>query len=337
MHLELVVPGLLPAGEAFVDALRARRFRALERLAARGRRASHEVRTLEEWLADAFELEGELPAGALTRAADAGAAPEGFWMRADPVHLRLGRDRMSLLPAAAFPLSREEADALVAALNAHFGDSMTFHAARADAWAARMSAGESGARPPLELAGADVDSSLPGGEEAPRLHALMNEVQMLLHAHPVNEAREARGEPAVNSVWFWGGGTLPQTAETRWRSLTGTAPVLHGLARITRIPMRAPTPSAGDWLAAAPEDGRHLVLVDSLRVAAALDDAEGWLAALAQLEARWFAPLEAALRAARIGMLTVHVPDARAGLSFETTKGDLRRFWRRSRPLASYR
>jgi len=33
-------------------------------------------------------------------------------------------------------------------------------------------------------------------------------------------------------------------------------------------------------------------------------------------------------------MLTVQVPDA--GVSFETVRGDLRRFWRRPRPLADY-
>ena len=36
---------------------------------------------------------------------------------------------------------------------------------------------------------------------------------MLLHAHPVNEAREARGEPAVNSLWLWGAG--PRAAPGR--------------------------------------------------------------------------------------------------------------------------
>ena len=52
------------------------------------------------------------------------------------------------------------------------------------------------------------------------------------------------------------------------------------------------------------------------------------------MEELWFAPLLAALRAGRIGMLTVRVPDA--GASFETVRGDLRRFWRRPRPLANY-
>jgi len=51
------------------------------------------------------------------------------------------------------------------------------------------------------------------------------------------------------------------------------------------------------------------------------------------LERRWFAPLLAALRAQRIGMITVRVPDAVPGAGFETVRGDLRRFWRRPRPI----
>ena len=45
-------------------------------------------------------------------------------------------------------------------------------------------------------------------------------------------------------------------------------------------------------------------------------------------------PDAAALRSGRIGMLTTHVPEA--GASFEILRGDLRRFWRRPRPLSAY-
>jgi hypothetical protein len=43
---------------------------------------------------------------------------------------------------------------------------------------------------------------------APWRHAI-NEAQMVLHAHPVNQARQAAGQPVVNSLWPWGGGRLP--------------------------------------------------------------------------------------------------------------------------------
>ena len=43
-----------------------------------------------------------------------------------------------------------------------------------------------------------------------------------------------------------------------------------------------------------------------------------------------------ALRAGRAGMVTLHVPDGAEEVSFETIRGDLRRFWRRAKPLEHY-
>jgi hypothetical protein len=88
---------------------------------------------------------------------------------------------------------------------------------------------------------------------------------------------------------------------------------------------------AAAWLDRAPEEGRHLLVLDALRAPAALQDPAVHEERLHHLEAAWFAPLLDALRAGRIGMATVHVPEA--GLSFETVRGDLRRFWRRPRAL----
>jgi len=162
--------------------------------------------------------------------------------------------------------------------------------------------------PARELAGEDLGARLPGAPWP----ALLNEIQMALHEHPANEGRELE----VNGVWLWGAGELPRTASAPWRSVSAEDPLALGLARIARLAHRTPPPSAAEWLAELPEDGRHLAAFD---------------AAHETLEAAWFAPLLAALRRGRIGMLTLHVPDA--GRSFETARGDLRRFWRRPRPL----
>jgi hypothetical protein len=75
-------------------------------------------------------------------------------------------------------------------------------------------------------------------------------------------------------------------------------------------------------------------VLDALRAPAALEQQAEMEEGIEALERLWFAPLLAALRAERIGMLTVHVPDA--GRSFETIRGDLRRIWRRPRRLAHY-
>jgi hypothetical protein len=323
MHCELIVPGLLSAA-AFENTTA--RHPALELLLARGRRESPESRTLEQWLHAAFEQPGAaLAAGAL-------AAPEpgdSWWARADPVHLRLLRDRAVVMPGEAMEISQEEADGLAAALNRHFAGTAQFHTLDSRRWTVRLDTEKSFLEiPALEAAGRDAAAR---GSEA-----LLTEIQMLLHAHPVNEAREARGEPAVNSLWLWGGGQAPGAAHGPWRSVAAADPSALGLARLAGMRRIALPPSAAAWLERLPEDGRHLVLLDTLRAPAALEQPAEHAAGVEALERGWFAPLLAALRAQRIGMLTVRVPDAAPGAGFETVRGDLRRFWRRPHALGHH-
>jgi hypothetical protein len=331
MHCELIAPGLFaePTGM---------RAPALELLLARGRSASTESRSPEAWLQHAFALEEEsLPAGALTLAAEGRDPGAHCWGRADPVHLRLMRERLVVVPAAAFPLSSEEAEALVEALNRHFADRLSLTPLEPARWCAKLDRPFAlNAVSPLEAAGRDADlAQRIGGEAGKRWASLLNEAQMLLHAHPVNLAREARGEPTVNSLWLWGVGPAPRVPPSRWQSVCADDPIALGLARLAGARHR-PLPARADrWLETAPEDGRHLVLLDALRAPLALGHTAAYGESLAALESEWFAPLLAALRAGRVGMVTVHVPDC-AGALFETTRGDLRRFWRRPRALEKY-
>ena len=323
MHVELVVPALFQT-EASAP--------ALELLLARGRRTAVPPASPEAWLGDAFGLAaGPLPAGALTAFAHGRDAGAGLWLRADPVHLRADRDRVLLLPSAGFEISADEARQLCEELNRHFADQFALHPFTTDRWGLLAKAAiDVRSLPPLEIAGRDIDKELPDK----RWHALLNEVQMALYQHEVNTAREARGAPVVNGVWLWGAGALPDKARGPWQSVSADDPVALGLAKLAGMRHRAPGPGAAAWLERTPEDGRHLVLLDSLRGAQALGDAEALAARLQALEAHWFAPLLAALRAGRVGMVTLHAPDA--GAAFETVRGDLRRFWRRTRPLAHY-
>ena len=303
MHCELVIPGRL--------ASRAR-LSSLELLAARGRRSRASPQRLERWLQQAFGLEGPVAAGALSVLGAGGAPGEAIWTRADPVHMQVMRDRVVLAPATAFPLARGDADTLCQAVNAHFAGAIELRAIDPSRWCVRLEAEiDVGDEPPLEMAGREA-TKRPGD-------ALLTEIQMLLHSHAVNEAREARGEPAVNSLWFWGAGRLPGRMQSRWQSVASADPLALGLARLASAAAGALPASAAVWLEQAPEDGRHLVILEP---------------AMEALERDWFAPLAAALRSGRIGMLSLHVPDA--GFSVETVRGDLRRFWRRAKALESY-
>ena len=46
-------------------------------------------------------------------------------------------------------------------------------------------------------------------------HRLIGELQMLLHEHPVNLRRSGAGQPAINSLWLWGGGRLQKSVSAR--------------------------------------------------------------------------------------------------------------------------
>ncbi len=295
MHAELMVPGVFAAPPG-------PRRPALELFLARARVVHSDPESAEAWLGRGFGLE-QLPAGALT------AGAPGFWLRADPVHLRVLRDRVVIVPLAG--LAADYAATLVGALNRHFAGRHEFRAPHPDRWVMSSAPAPLEAPPARALAGADLAASLP----AAPWPVLLNEIQMVLHEHPAHEGRELE----ANGVWLWGAGELPATAAAPWRSVSAADPLALGLARVARLAHRTPPASAGEWLAELPEEGRHLAIFD------ALDES---------LEAQWFAPLVAALRHGRIGMLTLHVPDA--GCAFEAVRSDLRRFWRRPRPLESH-
>ena len=320
MHCELVVPGLF-AGEPGT------RLPSIELALARGRCTASGSQPLEHWLAQAFGVEGALPAGAATLLAAGGDPGAHEWARADPVHLRLMRDRLVLVPAAALRLRADEAAALCRHLNEYFSGRVELRTVDAGRWVARLEKALSlGTESPLSLAGREVELTS-GADAAP--HQLLNESQMALHEHPVNEAREAHGEAPVNSLWFWGAGRLP-ASHTRFASVTADEPIALGLAQAAGTPGRR----LREWR--IPAEGRHLVVLDALRAPLALAEPGEYAEALTALERDWFAPLLSALRAGRIGMLTVHVPDGPECAAYETARADLRRFWKRPRALAAY-
>jgi hypothetical protein len=316
MHVELLVPGFLAAAGKG-------RYAGAELLLARARRRVVQEASPEERLLALFGVEGgKVPAGAL--AAHAAGREAGDWLRADPVHLRLMRDHLVVVPAEAFDVTHEEAEALAGAVNAHFAGRIEVNVCDARRWLARVDgATEISGHAALQEAGREVKSGDP----------LLNELQMLLHAHPANAAREARGEPAINSLWLWGAGPLPE-ARAKWTSVVADEPEALGLARLAGARYGTLPDSATAWLERAPLEGRHLVMLGSLRAAAALGDAEAFQRHLRAVEEAWFAPLLVALRSGRVGMVSVHAPES--GLAFEITRGDLRRFWNRPRPLASF-
>ena len=340
MHCHLLLPDLFWPEREFRDIYSALDIPALEQMLAKGRRRHAETESAEAWLCGHFgvDKQADWPIAPYTLLADGGEPGGHHWFRADPVHLKLEGGRLVLAGGGTFSISQQEAESLTDSLNAHFcADSLRFYPLRPDRWYLR-----SETAPALETtelsaaAGRSIDTLLPRGGDAQAWRARLNDVQMLLHRHAVNEARENAGKPPVNSVWLWGGGTLSDAVSAPFDALWSQDPLAAGLAQAARIAARNLAEGAAGLLRASASEGVHLILLDQLRGAAQYGDTRGWRESLARLERDWFAPLLAALRQERIGMLSLHALGPEGVLSTEVTRGDLRRFWRRAKPLADF-
>lgn len=316
----------------------------LLRVLSRAHAARHPVLTPEAWLCQAFEVERQhdWPIAPLTAALDNVEVGDAYWLRADPVHIRVDRDRALLVDNTLIDLTPDEAKALTATLNQYFAeDSIQFLAAAPKRWYVKLAqTPRLTTYEPSAVAGKDVEQHLPAGADALTWHAVFNEAQMLLHEHRVNTTREARGELPVNSVWFWGGGTrlaVPgRHFDAAWSDdATAIALAAAADAHTSTVPADAAT-----WLDLAHglrhAARSHLIVLGELAGAVAYRDAESWRMRVSALESHWFAPLVRALREHTITQLAIVAPGDECCWRFDLARADLLKFWRRTQPLSAY-
>ena len=335
-HLVLVIPGLcgpsldIPASSYFPTVLP-----ALERLLSRARFVEQPACDLESMPSAFFRLsggDGDQPAVApLTWLADTGERTTGFIMRADPVHLRADQACLRLFDSTTFNLTAQEARDLVATFNDYYSrQGWQLHAPLPQRWYLTLSeAPELATSAPVNLAGRDISGGLPQGKDAPAWHAFLNEVQMLFHEHPVNLAREQRGEPAVNSIWPWGGGYLPGQLMTTVARVIAGHPLLRGLAQLGGVPCRDIPENASDLMTDS-QGGLQLIWLDRLEHPWRYGEVEAWSDGIRQLERDWFVPLLGLIRQGRIDCLDIY---PLRGRRYRITRRHLRRFWTADRSL----
>ena len=350
MRFTFVVPDLFlpqPSG-GMLDLYCDLRLPELEWLFARGTPYEIPGLSLEAWLFKRFGINHTQPVASFSLLAERvayppgyGSAPEGtYWLLADPVHLQAQRDQLALVDGAMLAITAAEANALTESLNLHFAqDRLKFIPAHPTRWYMALDATPDLATHPLpSVAGKSINACLPNGADALRWNQIATEIQMLLHTHPVNEARELLGQPTINSVWFWGGGVCstlgsrPNAEEQIWANDL----LARGLALASKQTPR-PLPLNFDALMSqAKFAGTHCVIWDELRRAAWYGDHDAWRLGLTRLETDWIKPLCNALRRGIVSEVTLHAISEQGCLSVTTHRSGRWQFWRRSKALKHY-
>lgn len=244
------------------------------------------------WQAGAQADDGRWPFAARSARADGIDPGSAAWGLVSPVHWHVGTDQVSLVDPETLQLDDEGARALFDAVRplfsgagagAHAEEGLRLVYGHATRWYVAHDSLQGLRTASLDrVIGRNVDPWLDdpeGGAGAlalRRWRRLQAEVQMLLHAHPLNAAREARGLLPVNSFWLSGcGRALPEAGEV-------TVQVEAGL-RAAALAEDWPAWSAA-WRAL--EEGTLLGLDIALR-----RGAEVWLTLCGERAAVTFAPL----------------------------------------------
>ncbi|MGF6720693.1 hypothetical protein P3T43_000034 [Paraburkholderia sp. GAS41] len=369
-RLHLLLPFALPAAADASTALYNISSPALDKLIARATLVERVIgedfqRTLphERWVARQFGTVAsgagaadEAPLAPYMLRADGGEPGTSTWACVQPVHVRIAHDHLVLIDPASLALTDAEAATLLDVARPLIEElGVRLEAPQPSRWYLASDAfGTLAGASPLRASGRNIEIWLPHeahtGERSRAWMKLQNEVQMAWFEHPVNEAREARGLPSVNSIWFHAQGAAQPVTSPFDRVLSDAA-ATRGLALTAGVETGAPPASFADL--AAGTNGAHdmssgtsrnrggnkstattLVELDPFSAPYIEQDWGRWNEAFAALETEWFAPALAALQAGQLSELGLTLCGDTGSVTLTITRGDLRKFWRR-RLLAS--
>ena len=323
-HCEILLPFGLPPSAMAPDLLRNLHAPALSTLLAKA--AAPKMRPFdpfalclphELWLAQRQGLirgdNGQnSPPLAASRMQSLGMSAEpGTWFLLHPVHIHIARDHLVLTDRRRLPLIDAESRAFFdtalavfenAGKTLRYGSPDTWFV-RADDWANLQTAS------PDAACGHNIDIWMPKGEGERAWRKLQNEVQMEWHENPVNNAREARRDPSVNSLWLWGASN---------ESSAGTA---------SPLPSFDSAQGVQTMLASAQPE--VLTVLDNLSETALAEEWGGWLESMQQLDQHWFAPMLDALKNGKIAQLTLVLSHNTQLREFNLTKSSFMKFWAR--------
>jgi hypothetical protein len=342
MKLHLLIPGLFWPETKRTEVYSDLSLPALERILAKSHYTESRSQAIEEWLCQAFGVSKQqdwpvAPIMLHIDGTDAEQTRNEYWLRADPVHLRIENNHILLADSQIFTISLKESMQFAEILNQYFNKSgIFFLPLYPDRWYVRINKTPNlQTRLLSETVGKNINNLLPAGEDSSIWHNIFNEIQMLLHDHQLNQERETRGELAINSIWFWGGGIMPQVIRSTFNQVWCDHAFAHALAVASGI-AHYPLPHDATVWQHSTGPNNQLVILDALWGKTQYKNIYEWRQSLSSLEHSWFTPLLEAMRQGKISQLTITALNENHIRNFVMTPSSLWKFWVRTKSLSNY-
>jgi hypothetical protein len=337
-RVSLVIPGLL-GPQAQYPMLESDERPTLKNLTSLLTRATRSENTNNDWLSLTCKLllpnisTGQIPFAAMSAGYDgmADIVDKPAWcMRIDPVHLRIDMDSAIMLAAEDLMLTDEEVNELTVSINQHLKqDGIKVHVVHPHRWYLFFDAPRDINTTPLhQVMGKDIHGFLPQGGEHLYWRSLLNELQMLLYTHPVNQQREQRGLATVNSVWFWGEGILPEKYQTNWDEIYTDNHRVEILAAFCGIPCY----TLNQYQNKAAKDNVIIVMTE-LETLVQNQDIFAWIKVLTTLDASLFKKIRQEFKLKNLKWLSIFPGNQ---LQFELSQRQSAKWWKLSKPIADF-
>ncbi len=345
MNLHLFVPALFWSDTALPEIYQGLPTPFLEKLLAKSKATKSSTTDINAWLCQAFNVEKQQdwPVAPIMQRMDSvqphgeSETNQGYWLRADPVHLRIEQNHIMLADSFMFQITPEEALQFSSAINQILiHDNVSILPLHPYHWYIHLSNAPELYTKTLNAATCNnINHLMPTGKDSTQWHKITNEIQMLLHGHPLNQNRETRDQLAINSVWFWGGGVMPQSVSTSYTTVWSNNHLAQALTRLCDAKHNARPDNAESWLQQA-HSGNHLIVLDDLLNSEKYNDAYRWRENLKKLEQHWFVPLYAALKSNQINSIRISSINENLSHNFFITPSSLWKFWSTIKPLSFY-
>jgi hypothetical protein len=283
------------------------------------------------WLAQwsgRTELAAVAPAWIAAARAGVAAAGGALWI-ASPLHLRASLTRVHLEHHGLLRLPAADAAAFAADYALALGEDGTRLVAlpSGDFLLSTPDLATVASAEPARFAGAMVPA-LPAGADAAPLRRRIAEIEMWLHDHALNRARQARGAPAVSVLWPWGAQGARVQPEARMSQDTpaafGRDAWLEGLWYLHGSAARPPPQGFQEILDSG---SPRAVVVSEVACGLQRTEAGDVAGALALLDERLVSAAVGALRRGALERLTLIVNDVCVHLG----RAGPWRLWRRRR------